>query len=142
MVIDRETIENKLKKLEEVIVKLEECKKVKKEDFAIDFRISDAAMYNLIQGIEIIIDIGNHILSEVFHITADEYAQVIEKLGETNVIPPDFAEENINMARFRNLIIHAYEKIDLDKVYQNLQKAPDIFRQFAKYYLEFLEKLV
>jgi len=122
MAIDKETIENKLRKLDQVIAKLEECKKVSEDDFMIDFRISDAAMYNLVQGIEIIIDIGNHILSEVFHIVAEEYAQVIEKLGETKVVPQDFAKENIDMAKFRNLIIHAYEKIDLDKATKIFRK--------------------
>lgn len=140
MVIDKQSINRKLEKLREVIDKLEQCKKVPREDFMVDFRISDSAMHNLVIGIEILVDIGNHILVEVFQVAADEYAQVIEKLGETGVIPMDFAKENIDMTRFRNLIIHVYEKIDLGEVYQNLQKAPDIFRQFAKYYLEFLEK--
>jgi len=141
MVLDKTTIERKLKKLAEVINKLEQCKKVSLKDFLVDFKISDATMHNLVMGIEIIIDIGNHILAEVFQESADEYAAIIKKLGEVDVIPKNFAKENIEMARFRNLIIHAYEKIDLNKVYQNLQKAPDIFRQFAKYFAEFLEKV-
>lgn len=141
MAIDEESIKRKLKKLEEVVAKLEECKRASKEDFMTDFRISDSAMHNLVTGIEIIVDIGNHILTEVFQVAADEYAKIIEKLGETKIVPKDFAEANIEMARFRNLIIHAYEKIDLNLVYQNLQKAPDIFRKFAKYYLEFLERI-
>jgi len=141
MVVDKITIKRKLKKLAEVINKLEQCKKVSREDFFVDFRISDSAMHNLVMGIEIIIDIGNHLLAEVFQESADEYATIIEKLGEVKVVPENFAKENVKMARFRNLIIHAYEKIDLDEVYQNLQKAPDIFRQFAKYFTEFLEKV-
>lgn len=141
MSVDKETIENKLKKLDEVINKLEQCKKASREDFMIDFRISDSTMHNLVQGIEIIVDIGNHILSEVFHVRAEEYAEVIKKLGETKIVSPDFAKENIEMARFRNLIIHAYEEIDLNKVYQNLQKAPEIFRKFAKSYQKFLDKI-
>jgi len=45
------------------------------------------------------------------------------------------------MARFRNKLVHIYEEVSLDEVYQNLQKAPDIFREFAKYFQEFLEKI-
>ncbi len=33
-----------------------------------------------------------------------------------------------------------YDKIDEAVVYEYIQKAPDIFRQFAKYFVEFLDK--
>jgi uncharacterized protein YutE (UPF0331/DUF86 family) len=90
--------------------------------------------------VEIIVDIGNHILSEVFHSSAGTYKDVIFKLGDAGIIPKDFANDNLKMADFRNLIIHGYASVDLDQVYQNIQKAPDIFRQFAKYYVEFLDR--
>lgn len=64
--IDKTTVKKKLDKLVEVIDKLKQCKKVPREDFMIDFQVSDAALHNLVLGIEIIVDIGNHLLSEVF----------------------------------------------------------------------------
>lgn len=139
--VEKATIEERLRKLREVIGKLEEYRKVSKKDFFEKHIISDATMHNLVLGIEIIVDIGNHILSDVFQVKAAEYAEVIEKLGEVGVIPEKFAKENVDMARFRNLLIHEYIKINIGKVYQNLQKAPDIFRKFVRYYLKFLEKL-
>ena len=33
-----------------------------------------------------------------------------------------------------------YISEDLQDLYNNLQKAPDIFRKFAEYYIDFLEK--
>lgn len=95
----------------------------------------------MVLAVEIVVDIGNHILAEAFHMKTEDYAGVIEGLGKAGVIPKKFAKENVDMARFRNLLIHDYIKVDLKQVYQNLQKAPDIFRKFAKYYLEFLEKI-
>jgi uncharacterized protein YutE (UPF0331/DUF86 family) len=139
--IDKKTIKERLSKLDEVINKLEECKKASKEDFLIDFRISDSAMHNLVLGIEIIFDIGNHILNEVFQQHPKEYKEIIEMLGECKVVPKKFAKENVNMAKFRNLIIHQYLKIDLNLVYDYLQKAPDIFRKFAKHFQKFLDKI-
>ena len=134
------TIEEKLRKLREVIDKLEECKKTSQHDFMVDFWVSDTTMHNLVLGIEIIVDIGSHILAEVFQMRTSEYAEVIEKLGKAQVVPEEFAKENVDMARFRNRIIHYYGDIDLKQVYQNLQKAPDIFRKFAEYFSDFLEK--
>lgn len=139
--IKKETIKKRLKNLQEVIEKLEECKKAPRKDFLKDYRINDIAKYNLIIGIENIIDIGGHILSEVFQKQAEDYAEIIEKLGEVEVISKKFAKENVDMARFRNLLIHEYIKVDLEKVYQYLQKAPDIFRKFAKAFQGFLDKI-
>lgn len=141
MSVDKKIIKEKLTKLNQVIKLLEKYKTVSREDFLIDFTINSAAQFNLILGIEIIVDIGNHILAEKYQVHPKEYKEVIEALGEYEIVPERFARENVEMAKFRNLIIHQYGKVDMKLVYQNLQKAPDIFRQFAKYFAEFLEKL-
>lgn len=138
--IKKESVKAKIKKLTETIAFLEGYKKVSKEDFIKDHTINGAARHYMVLGIEIIVDIGNHILSEFFQVGTTEYAEVIEKLGEVKMVPEKFAKENTDMARFRNLLIHDYIKVDLNLVHQNLQKAPDIFRQFAKYFVKFLEK--
>lgn len=139
--VDKLTIKNKLEKLEEIINILDKLKKTPKEDFLVDFRINGATMHFLVIGIEIIVDIGNHLVSAVFLKPEKTYKDVILALGKNKIVPEDFAKENSKMTDFRNLIIHAYAEVDLKQVYQNLQKAPDIFRKFAKYYLKFLEKL-
>ena len=71
---------------------------------------------------------------------AKNYAEIILILGETGVIPKTFAEDNKDMAKFRNLVAHDYDKITPEGIHANLQKAPDIFRRFAKYFVGFMEK--
>ena len=44
------------------------------------------------------------------------------------------------MASFRNIIAHDYDKLDTSIAYEHLQKAPEIFRQFAKCFVEFMDK--
>lgn len=138
--INKKSVAEKLELLDETIKKLDEIKLLKGDEFSSDFYIHDAAIRNLVLGIEIIVDIGNHILSETFQSGAKSYKDVIIDLGKGKVVPKDFAEENAEMADFRNLIIHAYGKLDMKQVYKNLQKTPDIFRKFAKYFVGFLEK--
>lgn len=139
MSINEKSVNEKLAKLDEVINLLKEYRKSSYEKFVSDQTIQGATMFNMIIGVEVIIDIGMHILSAIYHTTAREYKEVIEKLGEYEIVPEEFAKENANMAKFRNLVVHEYGAVKLDQVYENLQKAPDIFRQFAKYYVEFLE---
>jgi len=139
--LDFKSIENKLAKLQECIEILENLKKTPKEEFLKNKEKSGAVMYYLVIGIEVIIDIGQHIMSEVFQTRGESYEEIILKLGEVKVVDKKFAKENANMAGFRNLLIHDYIKVDLTKVYNNLQKAPDIFRKFAKYFQEFLDQI-
>lgn len=62
--IDKNTIDNKLAKLREAIKILNELKEYPKDVFLRDAKINSAAMFNLIVGIELIVDIGQHILTE------------------------------------------------------------------------------
>lgn len=140
MSVDKKSINKKLQRLTEDLKYLEKYKMESKEDFLIDFTVNAAAMHYMVEVIEIIVDIGNHFLNEVYQAHPNEYKEAIEMLGDYEIVPKKFAKENTDMAKFRNLIIHAYDKIDMEQVYQNLQKSPDIFRKFAKYYIKFLEK--
>jgi len=42
---------------------------------------------------------------------------------------------------FRNILVHGYLGIDISEEYQNFQKAPKVFRDYAKEILLFLEKV-
>lgn len=135
-----ESVQEKLAKLQEIIAKLEQDHDKSYEEFLGDSHMSDATMHNLTIGIGIVVDIGNHILSEVYKKKADSYSDVVGKLGQVGVLPEQFALENVNMPKFRNVLVHEYASVELEQVYANAQKAPNILRQFAHYYSEFLEK--
>lgn len=139
--INKKTIEEKLLKFQEIIKALNDIKIYPEGKFVKDMLINSAAMFNLVIAIEIIIDIGNHILVENFQKSAKTYADVIIELGETGIIPKEFAEDNKDMAKFRNKLIHDYDRIEIEKVYEYLQNAPEIFSQFAKYFIIFLDKI-
>jgi len=138
--LNKKTIHEKLFKLQEYTKILEEIRAEGYDSFFTQQRNRDSATLNMFTGIEMIIDIGNHIITEIFQKQAKSYADVIMLLGETGIVPEKFAKENIDMPKFRNLVAHDYDKITPKGVYENLQEAPDIFRQFAKYFVEFMEK--
>lgn len=138
--LNKNTIYEKLFKLQEYIKILEELRAEGRNTFFADRKTQDSATLNLLTSIEMITDIGNHIITEVFQKQAKSYKDIILLLGETGVVPERFAKENEEMTSFRNLVAHDYDKITPEGVYENLQKAPDIFREFAKYFVEFIEK--
>lgn len=138
--LNKKTIHEKLFKLQESVKILEELRLEGRNVFFSDRKNHDVALLNMFVSIELITDIGNHIITEVFQRQAKNYREIIELLGKTGVMPEKFAKENQDMTKFRNLIAHDYEKITPEGIYENLEKAPEIFREFAKYFVEFMEK--
>jgi uncharacterized protein YutE (UPF0331/DUF86 family) len=136
----KSSIDKKLKKLESVIEHLEELRTSRWEDFIEEFKIQDSAMYNLVVGIEAVTDVGNYLLSEHFNKSPETYEDIIKELGATKIISEDLLKKSKGMAGFRNLLVHVYETVEPEKVYQYLQQAPGIFRQYAKAFSEFLDK--
>jgi uncharacterized protein YutE (UPF0331/DUF86 family) len=91
-------------------------------------------------SIQIILDIGAHILAEEFHENPESYAAVIVSLGKHGVVSVAFAEEQEEMARFRNILVHGYDTVDQEKVVTYGRVAPSVFRAFGQAYVDFIEK--
>src|SRR2546429_676884 len=64
--------------------------------------------------------------------------EAIELLRDAGVFPATFADTLVQMAQFRNLLVHVYVQIDIERVYDHLQNHLDDFGQFAQHVLQFL----
>ncbi len=138
--LDRQLVDRRLHKLQQVIARLERKRPRTPEELVKEDLLSDATFYRLQIGIEAVIDIGGHILAEVYQRQPESYKDIILALGKEGVVPEKFAEENAAMVDFRNIVVHHYVDIDPQKAFTNIDKAPRILRRFAEYFVEFLEK--
>ncbi|MBF0215722.1 MAG: DUF86 domain-containing protein [Candidatus Omnitrophica bacterium] len=84
-------------------------------------------------AIQCLLDIGNHVLAEIGENGIEDYTDVIVKLGEKNVIPAEFAKEIRGMAGFRNILVHEYLEIDINKLYDMVQNRLPDFERFIGY---------
>lgn len=133
-------IRERIRRVEEVAAQLKVIRASPREAFLQDRTTQYAAMYAMVVGIEAICDIGNHILAKYCARAAESYRDVILFLAECGVIPQAFARESAPMADFRNILVHLYLDVDLEQVWENLQKAPEEFGTFCRYFLQFLER--
>lgn len=90
-------------------------------------------------AIQAAIDIGQYILSEKGVAPARDYADVFGQLAEIGVLPVSFAGRMAAMARFRNVLVHLYVEVDLDRVYGYIQKDLGDFETFASHIAAYLE---
>nr|WP_306453613.1 DUF86 domain-containing protein [Candidatus Methanoperedens nitroreducens] len=85
-------------------------------------------------------DIGEMIISREKLERPETYQEVFLILGEHGILPEDFAVKFTPSAGFRNLLVHMYAKIDIEKLYYYLQNNIDDIEQFGKYIARYLTK--
>ena len=93
------------------------------------------------KGLEILIqnllDIGAHLLAPEIKNDWEDYGEVILKLGKHGVIPQEFSDRIKGMAGLRNILIHEYLRIDLNKLFDYLKYRLEDFIQFIRYIREY-----
>ncbi|MBS3749552.1 MAG: DUF86 domain-containing protein [Candidatus Thermoplasmatota archaeon] len=89
-----------------------------------------AAKYFLIVGIESAIDLCNHVISKNRLRPPEDYADTFLVMMEEDFFPEKFTEKLMQMARFRNRLVHIYWKIDVDLLYTILQEDLSDFNRF------------
>ncbi len=123
--VNRELVAARIERLREYIKTLKAIEKYDIERFKGDVFIHATAERYLQLAIECLLDIGNHIISDRGFRKPDTYAEILEILAENNIIHKELFDELEGMAAFRNVLVHDYLRLDLDRVYGILtQKLP------------------
>lgn len=137
MVLRDEAVQQRLKRLEEVMTGLEELSTVGAARG--DLSHTWAVERGLHLGAEIVFDIGNHILSAHFGVTTANYREIVEQLADRGVLPEVLRHRLAGLAGFRNILVHDYLRIDPDLALQALRRAPADFGEFARAVRSWLE---
>jgi len=128
----------KIENLEENITNL---KKIKKQFNINDIKTNKldewALRYGIFESIQIIIDIACHITNKYNLGVAKTYTQCIENLTKYHYIEKNLEKNLISAIGLRNLLIHEYTKIDIEKLYSFLNLTSD-FSKFIKNIKEYL----
>lgn len=128
MKIDKSYVEI-LKKMQGVPLKELKSEPIKYAGIKYYFQIS----------IECCIDIEAHLISRLGLRRFEGYKELFTILGEADIIPNDFVPTLREMAGFRNMLVHLYWEVDVDKVYEILNKNLQDFEKFAAYIAKFLK---
>ena len=112
-----EVIEQHIQNMEEALTNLSKYKNISFEEFQRDLSL----IWIVEKGLEILIqnllNIGAHLLASEIQNDWEDYGEVILKLGKHGVIPQEFSGRIRGMAGLRNILIHEYLQIDLNKLF-------------------------
>ncbi len=124
----------------EALENLEDLKKLSQAEFLSDPHKLSSAKYNFIVTIEGAVDLCNHIIAINGFRTPEDYADTFKVMSENGAFDNDFTQLLIQMAKFRNRLVHIYWDIDDTEIYKIMQSRLQDIRQFLSKFGTFLQK--
>ena len=112
-----------------------------RENFLGDPDRVSSAKYNFLVAIEAVIDICNHVIARNSMRPPEDYADTFRVMQEAGVFDEEFADSLIQMAKFRNRLVHIYWEVDEDLIYTFLQNNLADLRNALKQITVFLNGL-
>ena len=91
---------------------------------------SDAVVLHLWQAVQVVIDLG---LSACLHFnlgTPESYGDAFRRLADAGLLERDLAVRLTRAAGFRNLVAHAYDTLDMERVHRTAAEGPADLRAF------------
>jgi len=132
MSVDQEKIRQKIHFIRENLAYLEEFKDLDKESFKSD-HIKEAAAIRMLQvAIEAVLDICSHIISREGWGLPKSYLESVELAVQNGLIPLELAQDYKNMAKFRNRVVHLYDKVDSEELIEIINSHLDDFKPFIQ----------
>lgn len=128
--VDKDRLAKYIQELAGYLKHLAQLQKHPEEEFLSDWKIYDLADRKLHLALETFLTIGEMIISEFGFRKPDTYADIPRILFENKVIPKLLKDKLVDLARFRNVLVHDYLYLDHERVYQHLQTDTKIIEEF------------
>lgn len=120
--VDKTLILRKLSELEEYSGQLKEYANVTIEQYSRDWKVQRVVERTLQMMIEICVDVAGHIISDKGYRVPTTYADTFRVLYENGMLNKGLFETMEKIAKFRNIIVHHYDKVDTDIIIGILKK--------------------
>lgn len=131
-------VEGILENLRGNLEKLKHLASLNREDFLSDFTKVESAKHLFQVSVESCIDVSNYIIASERFRPPKSYAETFEILAEQGVIDKDFLPILRQMVQFRNRLVHLYWEVDVEVIYDILQKNLGDFETFASQIVKFM----
>lgn len=132
MTINEDLVRTRCQEIEDSLERLERIRESSKDDILKDRDLQDIASYRLLVAIEAALGLCYHIAAKRLKRIPEEYAECFAILSDAHLIPSELSKRLQKTARFRNLLVHRYWKIDYGAVYDILHSGLNDLRRFSQ----------
>ena len=137
--VDKSLILRKLSTLDEYLKQINEYANISLKDYSADWKIQRIVERTMQMMIETCLDVSGHIISDKKFRVPETYADMFRILVQNDILKESQLEAFEKIAKFRNIIVHDYEKIDAEIVLGILQKNLNDFEGFIEAIIDYLK---
>jgi uncharacterized protein YutE (UPF0331/DUF86 family) len=129
-VVDRALIQRKLRDLQRYVREVSEFREIDHARYREDWKTQRIVERTLQLAIEVCADVAAHLIADRALRAPSTYAEAFEILAEAGLLERDLRDVLVRMARFRNLLVYEYARIDPDLVVRVLRENLTDFEKF------------
>lgn len=133
-----EQLQAKLTYLAEALAKLRQLPQSTLEEFRADPRNLDAALHRLQVAIQILIDVGSHVVARLGLGVPDSSRDLLERLERNGHLPDGSVARFGRMFAFRNRVVHLYDRVDDEHVFAIVTNDLEDLEDLATRYIDLL----
>lgn len=138
--VNQELIHRKLTKLIQYLDELKAVQDYTLEEYLDNYFIKRTAERLIQLIVEVATDINGHIIVDEGHNPPHNYYQSFIKLGQLDLIDEDLAQQLAPSTGLRNRLVHEYEEIDDQIVFESIATALELYKQYIKKIKDLVEK--
>ncbi len=128
--VDREELAKYIQDLQGYLAHLAELQQYSEPEFLSDWRIHDLADRQLHLALETFLTVGEAVISGCGFRRPNTYADIPKVLYQNQVIGKQLTDQLVDLARFRNVLVHDYLALDHERVYQHVHTDAAIIGEF------------
>lgn len=132
MIQDSATVVAKLERLGQCLARIESKRPFSAERLATDMDLQDVVSVNLERALQQCLDLSSMALASMPVPPASSAGATFDALAQGGRIQPETARRMRRATSFRNLLVHAYERVDWVAVHGFLDASIADLRHFAR----------
>ncbi|MBI3260913.1 DUF86 domain-containing protein [Candidatus Berkelbacteria bacterium] len=86
------------------------------------------------------LDINFHLIKVLDLPVPKQYKDSFITLGKANVLSPEFSQKIADSAGLRNLLVHQYDDVDIERLYDGLAAGIEDYEQYMKTLANYIAK--
>ena len=130
--VDQEIVRSKIAHIQHSLQRLREKQSVSLRELQSNQDIQDVVLHNLQNAIQGCLDLSSHIIADEGWAIPPTQAGLFQVLSDHKIITPEQAVKMKAMVGFRNIIVHEYAVINVDKVHDILVHSLQDFDKFCQ----------
>ena len=136
--MDNMLIFNKIESLRRCISRIREKTPETAEQLGSDIDLQDIITVNLERAVQTSVDIASHIIADLESPAPETMAEAFAILEKNSIITPELSGKMQKAVAFRNIAVHAYQKMNWNIVHKI---ATDGIKDFVEFARQVTEKL-